>query len=133
MIDVVFLLLLFFFVAAKWRPNEDFLPLKLPAAYANQQIPVRPEPLVLNILAADAGCSVQIAKVKTVTIRPQSIGSDLENLLIGISDTLIAQKRTPQDPVEIICAPQVKWDYLARIYNGLCGLGMTDITFTMNE
>jgi len=51
MIDIIFLLLIFFLVAAKWRPAESFLPFKLPVGAAGNQAVVRPEPLVIEISA----------------------------------------------------------------------------------
>ena len=133
MIDLVFLLLIFFLVAAKYRPQEDFLPLQLPTAAAQARTIVKPEPLVVHILTAEGGCRVQIAQLQSVRIEEDTIEADLTALLEKFAETLQAQKRTANDPVEIICAPQVKWDYLAKIYNVLCGAGLTDITFTMTE
>jgi hypothetical protein len=46
---------------------------------------------------------------------------------------LLEQKRYASDPVEIICASEVKWEYLAKIYNIFIGMGFTDITFRMTE
>jgi len=51
MIDMVFLLLIFFLVAAKWRPQEDFLPFQLPLAHAQEQRIGKPEPLMIHISA----------------------------------------------------------------------------------
>lgn len=48
MIDMIFLLLIFFLVAAKFRPEEDFLPLQMPAAAGEQQRTGKPEPLVID-------------------------------------------------------------------------------------
>jgi biopolymer transport protein ExbD len=49
MIDMIFLLLLFFFVVAKWRPAEDFLPFRLSAAQAPGINIAKPEPLIIHI------------------------------------------------------------------------------------
>ena len=46
---------------------------------------------------------------------------------------LLEQKRYASDPVEIVCAAKVKWENLAKIYNVLYGMGLTDITFQMTE
>jgi len=133
MIDLVFLLLIFFLVAAKYRPQEDFLAMQLPIAAAQARTIVRPEPLVIHIHTAQGGCRVQIAELQSVRIEDDTIEANLTSLLEKFTETLQAQKRTANDPVEIICAPQVKWGYLARIYNVLCGAGLTDITFTMTK
>lgn len=133
MIDMVFLLLLFFLVAAKWRPQEDFLPLLLPAAQAQGHNIGRPEPLEIFIFPTQAGCQVQIGRAHTVQIENETIEENLAVLLEKINASLSAQKRFTTDPVEIICDAEVKWEHLAKIYNLFFGAGLTDITFRMTE
>ncbi|MFC1738998.1 biopolymer transporter ExbD [Planctomycetota bacterium] len=132
MIDLIFLLLIFFLVVSKWRPPENFLPMQLPAAEAHQESFGRPEPLIMRISDTKAGCLVKVGS-ETVRINNESIESDLAQLLEKIKNHLLAQKRFVTDPVEIICAPQAKWDHLAKIYNILIGAGLRDITFEMTE
>ena len=133
MIDMIFLLLIFFFVAAKWRPQEDFLPFQLPAAQAQEHRIGKPEPLIIHIFATETGCQVQIARLHTVQIENQTIEADLVVLMEKIEKCLLAQKRFATDPVEIICSPEVKWEHLAKIYNVFYGMGLTDITLPMTE
>ncbi len=133
MIDMIFLLLIFFLVAAKFRPQEDFLPLQLPAAAGQEQRTGKPEPLVFNISPAQSGCTVQIGTFAAVAIREVSIEEDLVVLTEKLRDCLDAQKRFVGDPVEIVCDPAVKWEFVARIYNMLYGAGLSDITFAMTE
>ncbi len=133
MIDVVFLLLIFFLVAAKWRPEENFLPFKLPAAQAQNQAIGKPEPLIIHILATETGCEVQISRFDSVKIEDKEIEMHLAVMLERIRDCLIAQKRFAGDPIEIVCDKEVKWEHLAKIYNLFFGAGLTDITFQMTE
>ena len=133
MIDMIFLLLIFFLVAAKWRPQENFFPFKLPAAYAQHQRIGAPEPLIIYIFAAPTGCQVQIARLHTIQIENGSIEPDLATLMEKLRESIITQKRFATDPIEVICSPKVKWDYLAKIYNVFYGAGLTDITFRMTE
>lgn len=133
MIDIVFLLLIFFLVAARWRPAEDFLPLQLPAAQAQTRQLGKPEPLVMHIFATEAGCSVQIARLQTIEIQDRTVEADLSIFREKLNEILIEQKRLADDPIEIICDQEVKWQYLAKIYNGFYGAGLTDITFTMTQ
>ena len=131
LIDVIFLLLIFFLVAAKWRPQEDFLPLQLPAARAQSIRYGKPEPLLIYIFAADIGCNVRIGQLETISIKNQSIEKDLLTLLDKMKSCMLAQNRFVTDPVEIISAADVKWEHLAKIYNLFYGSGLTDITFQM--
>ena len=133
MIDVIFLLLIFFLVAAKWRPQEDFLPFKLPAAQAQDWQQVKPEPLVIYLFSTETGCGVLIGQHESVQLENEGIEAGLVLLMEKIEKTMAAQKRFATDPVEILCDAEVKWEYFAKIYNMLFGAGLTDITFAMTE
>jgi biopolymer transport protein ExbD len=135
MIDLIFLLLLFFIVAVRWRPQENFLPLQLPTANAGTvaQTAVKPEPLTIQITPTNSGCRVQIGVSYAVNIPSQNPEQGLASLMEQTRQCLLEQKRYATDPVEIICAGKVKWENLARIYNVLYGMGLTDITFQMTE
>ena len=133
MIDMIFLLLIFFFVAAKWRPEENFLPFQLPTAQAQNHRLGKPEPLIIHIFATETGCQVQIGQFRTVQIENKKIEANLAVLMEEIRKCLLAQKRFATDPIEIVCAPEVRWEHLAKIYNVFFGAGLTDITFRMTE
>ncbi len=133
MIDMIFLLLIFFLVAAKWRPKEDFLPLALTAANAGTHTVGKTEPLIIQILATETGCRVQIGSISTVDIPFDAPEQNLALMMEKIAQCLLEQNRYVRDPVEIICAAEVKWEQLAKIYNVLYGMGLTDITFRMTE
>lgn len=133
MIDMVFLLLIFFIVTAKWRPEENFLPFQLPAAQAQDHRIGKPEPLVIYIFAAETGCQLQIDGLHTVQIENETIEADLAVFMKKTRDCMLEQKRIITDPIEIVCSPEVKWDHLAKIYNLFYGSGLTDITFRMTE
>lgn len=133
MIDIIFLLLIFFLIAAKWSPKEDFLPLQLATAGPGNAPVARPEPLLIQIVQADGGCRVQIGSSQTVEIPSQNPEAGLAEMMTKTRQCLLDQKRYASDPVEIICAPDVKWENLARIYNVLVGMGLSDITFRMTE
>jgi biopolymer transport protein ExbD len=133
MIDMIFLLLIFFLVAARWRPVEDFLPFQLPVAQAQQLRIGKPQPLVIYITAAQNGCRVRLDSLKPLEIKNRTVEQDLTVLMEKIRDCMLAQKRFVSDPVEIVCEPEVKWQYVAKIYNVFFGAGLTDITFAMTE
>ena len=133
MIDMIFLLLIFFLVAAKWRPQEDFLPLRLSVAQAAERRIGKPEPLIIRIWPTQSGCLVEIGGLHTVRIENENVEADLAVLMGKMRDCLLSQKRFANDPIEIICGPEVKWDHLAKMYNMFYGAGLTDITFAMTE
>jgi biopolymer transport protein ExbD len=133
MIDMIFLLLIFFLVAAKWRPKEDFLPMQLATAGVGVQAVGKPEPLLIQISQNDTGCQVQIGSSYAVDMPAKNPEVGLAEMMIKIRQCLLEQKRYASDPVEIACAADVKWEYLAKIYNVLVGMGLTDITFRMTD
>ena len=131
MIDLIFLLLIFFLVTAKWRPQEGFLPLQLAAAQTADAQVGKPEPLEIHIYSSPNGCRVRIGEAEAVQIDDSTIEADLANMIEKTEACLLAQKRFTGDPVEIICSEDVKWEHLAKIYNVFFGAGLTDITFRM--
>lgn len=133
MIDVVFLLLLFFLVAAKWRPAENFLPFQLPGGQSARQSVGKPEPLVIYIFATERGCQIQIGQLRSIQIEEENTEANLAALMEEMRLCLVTQKRVASDPIEIVCDPEVKWEHLAKIYNTFFGAGLTDITFAMTE
>ena len=133
LIDIIFLLLIFFFISATFRPEENFLPIKLSRSQASMPILARAEPLGIYIFATEKGCSVEIAKLQSVAINDISINEDLALVIQKINLTLQSQKRNSSDPIEIRCGDDVKWEHLAKIYNPLHCMGITDITFKMTR
>ena len=133
LIDLVFLLLIFFLVAVKWRPQEDFIPLRLPAAQAQVSGVGRPEPLRIYISSIETGCLIRIGQEQTVQINSQTMERDLARLMEKIEQVLAAQKRLTSDPIEIICEPDVKSEFWVRICNVFYGMRMTDITLAMTR
>lgn len=133
MIDVVFLLLIFFLVTAKFRPAESFLPFGLSAGQAQGPQLSKAPPLAIYVFAVPAGCRVQIGQDQTVRIEQPTAEADLATLAETIADVMHRQRRTCNDPVEIICQADVQWQYWANIYNVLFGMGIKDITVYKTE
>ncbi len=131
MIDIIFLLLIFFLVAAKWQSQEKFLPFDMPTTSRIQA--VRPtEPLTIYITQPD-DCLVQISHEITIAIGDSDKTGAILSLMSKINQVLRQQWRLVSDPVKLACAEDVTWDNLAKIYNNLCKAGFTDITFASLE
>ena len=131
MIDVIFLLLTFFVLTAKFRSPEQSLPLALPANESKR--PGIVEPLQIIISDTQTGCMVQIAGVETVSIEESEPEEGLALFTQKLGGVLKIQKRNASDPIELICGEDTKWDYLVKIYNILYSSGANDITFGINE
>ena len=134
MIDVIFLLLIFFVLTAKFRSPEDFLPIQLASADLAARKFAVIEPLLLNISATQTGCAITIGNDDTsVQILDSAAEQGLEIFVSKLTETLDSQKRIAADPIEITCTGDVTWDHLVKIYNVLYAMGITDITFNTTE
>jgi biopolymer transport protein ExbD len=130
LIDVIFQLLIFFFISAQFRPQEAVLPLGLVAARANGLAAIV-EPLTVYILSTPEGCKMQIEE-ETVNITARNIEHDLTCFVEKFAGILKEQKRVLCDPVILVLDDDIQWDYVAKIYNLLYGLGVKDLTFRLN-
>ena len=131
MIDVIFLLLTFFVLTAKFRTPEQFLPIQLPRADAAVERFGVIEPLIINISGEKGFCAAQIGQLRTVRIEGARYAEGLADFANKLAEVLNLQKRTTDDPIEIHCDDYVRWDDLVKIYNVLQAAGISDITFQM--
>lgn len=130
LIDVIFQLLIFFFISAQFRPEEAALPLGLPTAQADG-ISAVVEPLTVYVFGTSQGCEIQIAE-EILNITAENTEKDLADFVEKFADILKKQKRVLSDPLVLVFDDEVQWDYVAKIYNLLYGLGANDITFGLN-
>jgi biopolymer transport protein ExbD len=128
MIDVIFLLLIFFLVAAKFRPVEDFLPVNVPSQRGGQSS-IAVEPLEIFVEQADNACKVAMGN-ETVEITDSSGRDSLRSMLENV---LKSQGRFLSDPVEIVCGEDVLWQNIVGVYDMLYGAGLGDISFRLVE
>ena len=134
MIDMIFLLLIFFLVTANWRPEEDFLGIQLDSSVVGGKVRLGlVEPLVVRVSAATNGCKVCIGGGDFLLVEDSDIEGGLAVVADELRDCLARQKRVLSDPVELVSDGDVKWDYFAKIYNLFCGVGVTDLTLPIAE
>jgi len=134
MIDMIFLLLVFFLVTAKFRPQEDLLPMQLPApdtAVAAADILV--DPLIISLSTKIDHLRIDIDNSKTFKIPDGDPDAALATFASEILSLYSAQNRVATDPVELDCDENLSWKHLVKVYNVLFGMGMTDITFPLTE
>jgi biopolymer transport protein ExbD len=132
LIDVIFQLLIFFFVTSQFRAVEDYLPFQFPKFPAVGTVGLV-EPFVITVSPAGDGCAVSFGDNQKITINSDTAEKDLTLLAEIITGELQKQKRAFSDPIEFAFDSAVKWDYIAKIYNVFFGLGASDITFRMTE
>ena len=136
MIDVIFLLLIFFVLTARFRQPEQFLPIQLPSMRSQLQRLDVIDPLRVSIEPTISGCKVQIGSnpvIENIDIERENIEACLADFVFKLSAIIKEQKRSVSDPVEIFCNDDIKWDYQVKIYNILYALGLNDITFDLSR
>ena len=136
MIDVVFLLLVFFMLTANFRSREGFLPAELPHRVTRAQL-TEIEPLQLHLNTLPNGdCLVQIADqlsfvIPDKTNRPDSPGFQL--LSDQLQKIIRQQRRHREDPVKIMPTRSTKWNHVVKAYDAAWQLDLTNIVFALAE
>ena len=131
MIDVVFLLLVFFLLAANFRSREGFLPTEIPQQTSNAEL-MEMEPLSLLLTSLpDGSCQIQIGSARTITIASQSPQTDFTMLSQQLLEVLNEHGRNLDDAVKIIPDSKTKWDHVVKTYDALWQINLRNIIFTM--
>ncbi len=127
MIDVVFLLLIFFLLSANFRSKEGFLPAELPRQIVHGR-QMEMEPLLLRVTSqADGGCRIQIGAQAALVIEPQAetfdaVSRELQKVLSG-------QGRRLDDPIKILPTEHTKWDHVVKVYDAIWQINAHHIIF----
>jgi len=131
MIDVLFLLLIFFLLTTKFHAQEAALPFRLPAA-SGDVLPGRPEPLEINLSQSTGKCVIDFGGT-AIDLTARDVEENLSFFANEMAGVMKSQKRTAGDPVELVCGKEVMWQYVAKVYNVLYGMGISDITFRISD
>ncbi len=130
MIDVIFLLLTFFVLTAKFQEPEQVLPILIGSANA-QPAQRTIEPLAIYLKSDAAGCKVEMAGQSEITLSNQNPQEGLLTLTESLQTT--PAMKTSGIPVELYCDDAVSWDLVVKVYDLLYALGARDITFRVEE
>lgn len=133
MIDVIFLLLTFFVVTARFRAPEAVLPVLLPDQSPIEAVSLSViEPLRVKIEEGTDGSRVEVGD-RMIAISPEQPAEGLAQLANRIEEVAAGQHRTADDPVELVCGEAVPWDTIVKVYDVLHTLGLSNITFVVAE
>ncbi len=132
MIDVIFLLLTFFVLTARFQQPESHLNVTLPKPAVGTANPVAKEPLSIRLEAADLGCSVLLPQTDKIFLRPDTIQANLTDLQDHIMSIMPSYDIAGQG-VELHCDDAVQWDYVVKVYDVLYRAGAMKITFVTEE
>jgi biopolymer transport protein ExbD len=129
MIDVIFLLLTFFVLTAKFREPEQILPILLGQAGA-AAVRADADAMAIRIEAAENGCVVFVGEEAPVTVAAENPAAGLLELTERVRERV---ETAGNGPVELYCEDAVSWDLAVKIYDVLYALGAQNITFRIEE
>lgn len=136
MIDVVFLLLIFFLLAANFRQREGFLPAELPQSVTRaEQMEMAPLEIWLES-QADGSCEIQIGLEQRFVIPSTEMAQEsgaFGLLSERLSQTLANQKRSRRDPIKFMPSGSTRWDHVVKAYDALWQLNLEQIIFVLAE
>ncbi len=128
LIDVVFLLLIFFIMTVNFSQQEGFLAAELPAntqSTASSEI----DPLAVYISSlANADCQVVIGNEAVIV--PQ--GADFSSFISVARRVIEAGMRNSDDPIILIDSPDTSWQHMLNVYDALMASNFTNIIFSGN-
>jgi biopolymer transport protein ExbD len=132
MIDVIFLLLTFFVLTARFQQPELHLNVTLPKPGVGTANPVAKGPLSIRLDAADLGCSILLPQTDKLFLRPDTIQTNLTDLQDHLMSIMPSYDIAGQG-VELHCGDAVQWDYVVKVYDVLYRAGAVKITFVTEE
>jgi biopolymer transport protein ExbD len=126
MIDVVFLLLMYFMIATDFSPAEDTFRMDLPDRLAGSEaFSLQDHPLEIEVLAAgDRSRPIfNIARWGTPTGSVETLVSQLASLRGAEGQAMF----TSDHPVDILVSPSVAWASAVDAFNAALRAGFTHV------
>lgn len=125
MIDVTFLLLIFFLVTTTFERAEGLLSSEMPGNTTAAAVALPLSPIVVRLTPGDTG-------VESVSIRIDRLDSapaDFEELVAYLGELQGKPGFDEDTPVVIIAGTEVRWDYVVGAWNAALRAGCTRVAF----
>jgi biopolymer transport protein ExbD len=132
MIDVIFLLLTFFVLTARFQQPESHLNVTLPKPAVGTEQSAAKEPLSIRLETANLRCSVLLPQAETILLVPDTLSANLADLHHRLTAIFPLYDIAGQG-VELRCDDAVQWDYVVKVYDVLYRAGAMKITFVTEE
>ncbi len=132
MIDVIFLLLIYFVVTANFTPDEGVLTAKLPQGTGAPAQDLAPPQRPLNIVLSPAGeteCRIAIQGYPQAPAGFTELASLLVQLQYDPELDLKSGAFKPDSPVVIRPEAGVRWQHVANAFNAAVRARYTNINF----
>ncbi len=129
MIDVVFLLLIYFMVATEFKTTEESFPMDLPSRNHVQQLMLDNEPLVVHVESV----GIEIEDLRIRLDGPWEDVSTVTGLTSFLKSNKIGSFRGSDlfsvvHPILIKPTSQTRWDHAIAVYNAAAKAEFTNIT-----
>lgn len=129
MIDIIFLLLAFFVLTAKFQEPEQLLPV-IVGKTPSQPVQAKQKPLKIYARTDDTGCLLSVENHPPIRMSDQNQNQALLLLARKVQNTL---NTIGPAPVELYYDNAVSWDVVVKVYDVLYALGLENITFRIQE
>lgn len=130
MIDIIFLLLIFFVLTSKFNPPQKYLPLAVAGTNTDTIENLSTEPLRIELETTNSGFKAAFAQ-NEITIN-DSAGFTAAHQHYKILAEKLQNCKTNK-AAEITSDNDLNWQHLVAVYNILYSAGYSDITFVVND
>lgn len=128
MIDVIFLLLMYFMIATDFSPAEEVFRLDLPEQRVGADDPLQllDEPLRVRVVAAGAGGE----QVRVTVEGPWDVPGSADGLREFLTVSLIPRGSLfmSDHPIVIVPSARVEWGHVVAVFNAAVAAGCTNVT-----
>ncbi len=131
MIDIVFLLLIFFMLQMRFHRPEGILPNKLPRTHgvaAVDEVPISP----LRVVVRQTGDGPGDYQVR-IDRMPPPVPQNFTDLAVQLKGVQASEGYDDETPVVIVPQGDVKWDHVVNAYNAAVRAAYKNIAFASSK
>ncbi len=132
MIDVIFLLLTFFVLTAKFKSDESYLNIQMPTPSVQSSAAVSGA-VAVKIKPAPNGCRVQVDDSAELLIEMPQLEEGLQAAGLAYLEARGRRSAEFASQVDIYCDELTQWDAVVKVYDVLYRMGARQITFVHTE
>ena len=125
MIDVTFLLLIFFLVTTTFKRPEGIFAAQMPRDAGRPVAPLPISPIIVRVSQPDPSFDAYTIRIDNSTRHPNTF-NELAGFLINLQANPGFDRQTP---VVIFPQPNVRWDHVVNCWNAAVRAKCANITF----
>lgn len=132
MIDVIFLLLTFFVLTARFPRPEANLPVVMPKPSTETAAVSDKGPMKIYLKAIPSGCQVTLGETNPIEL----LQDDIEVGLASVTNDFLDAAKSfniAEHGLELYCEDAVEWDYVVKVYDVLYRSGARKIAFVTQD